>query len=390
MMLWLSRRDPDNSYFSPPEIISRSMRVGINARVLAKPKPAGVGKYTEQLLTALATEADENKYFIFGVDSLPPAVGQHENIIPVGEFPDVPNGPRGHLWEQVSLPRALKQYDIDVLHSTAGFSPLFADVPTVITVHDISPIIHPEWFSHEYAFLYRTLTPLVLQRVDHVITISEFSKTEISNRYPEIGTKISAIRNGLNTIPEEPSKPIEGLESHNFFLFFGAIDPRKNIARIIDGYRSYRERNVDPLPLIFAGPSRDVASAVDQPTTEGVRTLGYVSDAERNWLYHHATALVFPSLYEGFGLPILEAMSAGTPVITSNCGAMTEVADDAALLVDPYSPTAIAEGMKRIATEEDLKSRLISAGRERVALFSWESTATQTAKVYHQVTMTDV
>jgi glycosyltransferase involved in cell wall biosynthesis len=234
----------------------------------------------------------------------------------------------------VQLPRTLDD-DLDVFHTPAGQPPLVASVPLVTTIHDVSPITHPEWFSTPYAALYRILTPLAIRASDRVLTVSEFSRDEIVRTCPAAAGKTIAVPNGVR--PRDPSGgiPVEGLDTGEFLLFVGANNPRKNIETLIGAYREYRRRASSPVDLALAGPNNDVFAELNLPTVEGVRTLGFVSDDELTWLYHNAAAFVFPSLYEGFGLPILEAMSAATPVITSNRGAMAEVAGDAARLVDP-------------------------------------------------------
>jgi glycosyltransferase involved in cell wall biosynthesis len=361
------------------------MRVGINGRALAKPEPTGVSRYSKHLLTALADRDDGIEYVVFGVESPPPSLRTCPHVETAGTPPSVSSGLRGHVWEQGILPRIVGRHDIDVLHSPAGFTPLLTDVPTVLTVHDISPVTHSEWFSRGYATLYRVVTPLALRQVDHVITISEFSKAEVVNEYPQTEHKISTVYNGINPISEANEDPVDGARENRYLLFLGAIDPRKNVARILDAYRNYRSRVSEPLTLIFAGAKRDISSAVDRPSTDGVRTLGYVSNPQRNWLYKHAKAFIFPSLYEGFGLPILEAMSIGTPVLTSNCGAMAEIAGDAALLVDPRDTDSIADGMERVATDRSLRNELSEAGKRRAAQFNWRSTAEKTAAVFRAV-----
>jgi glycosyltransferase involved in cell wall biosynthesis len=360
-------------------------RVAINARVLAKPEPAGVSRYTRRLLAALADRDDNIDYLVFGVDELPPELRDQSDVENADETPPTPAGPRVQFWEQVTLPRTLRHHDVDLLHSTAGFSPLLTDVSTVLTVHDISPITHPEWFSRGYATLYRVLTPLTLKRTDHVVTISSFSKSEIERAYPWTTGSVSAVHNGLTPIPEDDVDPIDGLDADRYLLFVGSLNPRKNVVRLLDAYERYRRRVEAPVPLVLAGSQRDVFAAVDRPPIDGVHALGFVPDAQRNWLYHNATALLFPSLYEGFGLPIVEAMDCETPVLTSNVGAMAEVAGDAAVLVDPTDVDAIATGIERIATDDSLRETLADAGRRRVAEFTWESTAAEMVSIYRNV-----
>jgi glycosyltransferase involved in cell wall biosynthesis len=361
------------------------MRVGINARVLAKPEPAGVSRYTRQLLAALADRDDGIEYLVLGVETLPPELQGRPNVECGGECPSVPTGPRVQFWEQVTLPYVLRRYDVDLLHSTAGSSPVLTNVPTVLTVHDISPVAHPEWFSREYAALYRLLTPLAVGCADHVVTISEFSRGEIAATYPWSEGKLSTVHNGLSPTTSGETEPVEGLETGAYLLFVGSLNPRKNITRLLDAYERYRERTDEPHTLVLAGPRRDVFATVDRPPVDGVRTLGFVPDAQRDWLYEHATGFIFPSLYEGFGLPILEAMDCGTPVLTSDVGAMAEVAGDAAVLVDPTDVDGIAAGIERIATDPSLRGNLAEAGRRRVEQFTWASTAAEMVSVYRRV-----
>ncbi|WP_077152330.1 glycosyltransferase family 4 protein [Halorubrum tropicale] len=360
------------------------MYVAINARVLSKPEPAGVSRYTRELLVALANRDDEISYLVFGVDTLPPELREYNCIENAKCSPPAASGLRAQFWEQVTLPRVLRHHNVDLCHSTAGVSPILADIPTVVTVHDISPITHPEWFSRRYATLYRVLTPLALKSANHVVTISNFSKSEITATYPWISGSVSSVYNGLTPIPEHATECVADVEQGSYLLFVGSINPRKNITRLLDAYAQYRDRVDNPLPLVIAGSQRDVFAAIDRPPIDNVHTLGFVSDEKRNWLYHNSTALLFPSLYEGFGLPIIEAMDCGTPVLTSDRGAMAEIAGNAAVLVDPTDVDAISSGIEQIATNSSFRRSLIESGRERATRFTWMSTAEKMVSIYRQ------
>jgi glycosyltransferase involved in cell wall biosynthesis len=197
--------------------------------------------------------------------------------------------------------------------------------------------------------------------------------------------RVSAVHNGLTPIPEDDTEPVSNLKADSYLLFIGSLNPRKNITRLLDAYERYRDRVDTPLPLVLAGSEQSVFAAVDRPPIDGVRALGFVSDAQRNWLYHNATALLFPSLYEGFGLPIIEAMDCGTPVLTSNTGAMAEVAADAAVLVNPTDADDIASAIERISTDETLRKELVDTGKQRVADFTWASAAKEMIAIYRRV-----
>jgi glycosyltransferase involved in cell wall biosynthesis len=321
---------------------------------------------------------------LFGVGSVPEYLAGHSNLRSVREKSPTHSGLRAHLWEQLSLPQTASRYDLDLFHTPAGQPPLLSGIPLVTTVHDVSPIVHPEWFSKRYATLYRVLTPLAIRASDRIITPSKFARDEIIDAYPSATGKTVAIHNGL-TPGHGSGTPVDGLKADDFLLFVGSSNPRKNVATLLQAYRRYRRSASDPLTLALAGPDREVFASTDRPAVEGVHALGFVSDDELTWLYHNARAFVFPSLYEGFGLPILEAMSLGTPVITSNRGAMAEVAGDAAHLVDPTDPDALAQGIHRVLDDGEYADALCEAGQDRAGEFTWERTARETLDVYREV-----
>lgn len=365
-------------------------RVGINARALAKSNPAGVSRYTLELLTALAELTDSGRmdgldaeYLLFGLDALPAELEGYRCIRNAGEPAPTPTGFRAHVWEQVELPVAVRRHDVDVFHTPASNPPILSDVPLVTTVHDLSPKTHPEWFSREYAALYQVLTPLAIKYSDRIVTVSSFTREEVIETYPYAAGKTVAVPNGV-TEPAPPSAatPVDGLEP-GFVLFVGSSNPRKNLDTLLEAYELYRDRVDAPRPLVLAGPDRDIFARQDCPQPDGVRPLGYVSDEELAWLYRHAATFAFPSLYEGFGLPVLEAMSVGTPVVTANRGALAEVAGDAGRLVDPEDETAIADGLVDVI-ESDPDS--FDRGPARASRFTWERAARQTAAVYHEAT----
>lgn len=366
-----------------------TIRVGFNARALAKPDVEGVIRYARELLAALAEreagrDVPEFEYLLFGLSDLPDWLDGYDAV----RNADVPatahSGLRAHAWEQLSLPRALRRHDFDVFHTPAGEPPVLAPVPLVTTVHDVSPVARPEWFSRRYVALHRTLLPLTVRRSARIVTVSEFSRGEIVDAYPRAAGKTAAVHNGARP-PEPPGEPVPGLDPGGFLLFVGAANPRKNVRGLVRAYGRYRRRTADPLPLALAGPYRSHFADEGGPPTDGVRTLGFVPEPELRWLYHEAAAFAFPSLYEGFGLPILEAMGAGTPVVTSDRGAMAEVAGDAACLVDPESPDSIADGIERVLGDATYREQLAERGRTRAAEFTWERAAERTEAVYRDV-----
>ena len=377
------------------------IRVGFDARVLAKPGVEGVIRYARELLAALvereaAREAAEFEFHLFGLAGLPDALAGYDCVRAVGDPAWAHSGLVAHAWEQLSLPLEIAGHDLDVLHTPAGEPPVAASVPLVTTIHDLSPLVRPEWFARRYVALHRALLPLTVRRSDRIVAVSEFSKAEVESTYPRAAGKTVTVHNGARP-PEPGGTPIEGLVPGEFLLFVGAANPRKNVSTLLRAYGRYRERVVDPLPLALAGPERahfgDESRGGEDGggagrgggSTAGVRSLGFVPDDQLRWLYHEAAAFVFPSRYEGFGLPILEAMGAGTPVITADRGAMAEVAGDAACLVDPESPTALAEAIEVVLDDRDRRRRLVERGRERAAEFTWERAAEGTEAVYREV-----
>jgi len=360
------------------------LTVGVNARVLGKPEPTGVGRYTSRLLDSLCDQyGDDVTFVLFGLDETPAALADYDCLRTAPE-PAPHSGLRAHVWEQVRLPLALRTYDLDVFHTPAGGPPI-TSVPSVATIHDISPIVHPEWFATRYVALYRLLTAHAVRTSDRIVTVSGFARDEIVDHYPAARGKTVPIHNGVTLRDCDDGDPVERRDGRAFLLFVGALNPRKNLRTLIESYRRYRERTAEPQDLVLAGPDRDVFASGGLKRTTGVRTLGFVSEAQLTWLYCNATAFVFPSLYEGFGLPILEAMGVGTPVVTSDRGAMAEVAGDAALLVDPERPETITDALARITTDSDLRTRLASAGPARASEFTWTHAAEETMRVYREI-----
>lgn len=362
------------------------MRVGVNVRVLTKPKPTGVARYTENLLTAAnALGPGDLEYRLFGVDGVPERLPRNGRFRDAGVPTPAHSGLRAHAWEQFTLPRALDADELDLLHTPAGHPPIAASVPLVTTIHDVSPIVHPEWFSTPYVALYRLLTPLTVQVSDRIITDSRFAREEIVRTYPAAAGKIEAIHAGVEPRDPPDGTPVEGLDPGRFLLFVGANNPRKNVGTLLEAYGQYRRSADDPLALALAGPDKDIFADSGRQPLDGVHTLGFVPEEELTWLYHNAGAFVFPSLYEGFGLPIVEAMSAGTPVVTSNRGAMAEVAGQAAHLVDPMDPSAIEHAIHRILDDPEYAESLAEAGRRRAEEFTWKRTAEETVEVYRDL-----
>jgi glycosyltransferase involved in cell wall biosynthesis len=286
---------------------------------------------------------------------------------------------------------------LELVHDPTGSVPLgLVPASKVATIHDVVPYVYPETSTFLDRFTYRAWLPYAVQQLDAAITVSQQSKEDIAKylHFPE--EKILVIPEAANThyraLREEEIQPAleRASVSRPYILYVGSIEPRKNLVRLLQAYSQLREWS-PKWRLVIVGArnfwkSSPVKEAVEQlGLGEWVRFTGYVPEEDLPALYNGADLFVFPSLYEGFGLPVLEAMACGTPVVTSNSSSLPEVAGEAALLVDPYSVDEIAASMRRVLEDPELAAELRARGLERVGQFSWERTARETIAVYEQV-----
>lgn len=285
---------------------------------------------------------------------------------------------------------------IDIVHATDHFIPRLRTTPILATIMDAIPLAHPEWVDYSYKAVKNEAWRRSAHWAQHIVTISEFSKQEISRwfRIPE--NKISVIPLGVDQrwhIVPDANEIMRVRKAHNipehFFLFIGTLQPRKNLAHLIQAYSLLPASMRQECPLIIAGRKGwgcdDLVHQLQAQTINNVRWLNYVPGEDLPTLLSLATALVFPSLYEGFGLPVLEAFAAHTPVIASSTTSIPEVAGDAALLVHPQDINGWRDAMHAIWHDHALAQSLKNKGKVRVDLFSWEQTKSSLHQLYTKI-----
>lgn len=290
------------------------------------------------------------------------------------------------------LPRFCRDWDADIFQTTY-ISPIDLPCKSVVTVHDVSYRKYPQFFSPRDRLVLNTLIPLSIRRADAVLTISNFSKREILNYYPFLEGKVHTIllapKLNYQKSPHftETRKVLEKYQIQEpYLLFVGNLQPRKNLRRLIKAYARIQDE-IDPVKLVIVGASKwrstDVFDLVQNlGLVDQLIFPGYIADDDLKILYTQAKAFIFPSLYEGFGLPILEAMVCGTPVVCSNTASMPEVAGEAALYINPYEVDEIAAAIQRILQDNTLAGELINKALTWVQEFSWEKVAKETLAVY--------
>ncbi|MDY7577626.1 glycosyltransferase family 1 protein [Herbaspirillum sp. RTI4] len=286
---------------------------------------------------------------------------------------------------------------MDVMHATDHMIPSLGKLPVVATIMDAIPMAHPEWVSNNFRSAKNWLWRRSAQSARHVITISEYSKQQIHRHFKIPSGKISVTPLGVDArwfVPVTTSAVAAMLERYalpdKFFLTVGTLQPRKNIARVIDAYQALAPGVRNQVALVIVGRAgwqceELVANLERGAFGKSVRWLKHVPDEDLVTLVSAAEALIFPSLYEGFGLPVVEGFAAGTPVITSSTTALPEVAGDAALLVNPLDALDIANAMQRVLEETGLADSLREKGTLRAREHSWERTASLTFQIYERV-----
>ncbi len=372
------------------------MRVGFGCTVLARGLSGsgidGIGSYTQELGYCLKTSGDvylspvcfstyeKNVLFDQSILTLPPfKPSLLTSLLTPFNFPE----------------KMLK--DLDLFHSPDHLIPKYRHIPVVATLMDAIPLSHPEWVRMKYASVKGMLWKKSAQWADHVITISEFSKQEIVHYFGVHPDRISVIPLGVDSrffirFSSDEIKSVTqrlGLPD-TFFLFVGTLQPRKNLTRLLDAHASLSKSLQQDVPLVIVGRegwgADEIVTKLGDESLKGkVHWLQYIPDVDVRALLQAAQALVFPSLCEGFGLPVVEAYASGLPVITSNVSSLPEVAGDAALLVDPTNIDMIADAMRKIIEDPDLAQEMSRSGLARARTFDWSTCAERTKQIYQQV-----
>jgi len=290
------------------------------------------------------------------------------------------NGVGGHAWEQFILPRRLNPDSI--LWSPANTGPLLIH-NQALTIHDLSPLEHPEWFRASFAMWYRLFLPILAKRVRMIFTPSEYVKRKVTARF---GIKnVIVTPNGVDTSIFHPSARQSMYElPKRYILLVGTLQPRKNLQHLLNAWREIKNDLAETW-LVIAGGAGHVFRNVKFPAEERVRFLGYVADDNLPGLYANAELFTLPSFDEGSGLPALEAMSCGAPVIVSNGGALPETVGEAGLIFDLSRPDTLSTVIKQCLNDNDLRLSLKEKGLARAKLFSWQRTAELIWKTLNEI-----
>ncbi|MCB0633569.1 MAG: glycosyltransferase family 4 protein [Lewinella sp.] len=362
------------------------MRIAVNVRFLLKDRLEGIGWYTHEVVRRLVERHPEHEFIFFFDRPYDPAFVFGSNVTPVVAYPPARHYLLWWWWYEMMLPYLLKKYGADVFFSPDGYCSLRSKVPTVMVTHDIAHVHYPcqipAWARHYY----HRYVPLYLQRAEQVITVSEFVKQDITQHYHIPVEKITVAGNGVKTIfqpiTEVQQTTIRAKYSNGkpYFFYIGAIHPRKNVERLIRAFDLFRSQYPSDMQLLIGGRLAWQSDSMKQVWQEAIykndiHGLGYIPEERLPGVLGSALALTYISLFEGFGVPLLEAMQAEVPVITSNVSSLPEVAGDAALLVDPTSEAEIARAMQEIATKPRLREELVEKGSIQRSKYSWERTA---------------
>ena len=299
------------------------------------------------------------------------------------------------LWEQYSLPKAAKELDLDLLHCTSNTAPLFCNIPLILTLHDIIFLEPRDRANHSLYqnmgwFYRRMVVPRILKKCKRIITVSNFEMNNIVTRLNIPQEKMAMIYNGY-TDWFKPTQDIESIyrkyiDAPSYFFFLGNTDPKKNTERTLIAYSRYLEKSAIKRKLLMADLDKQYLNEIiERNGIENIRKMivmpGYIANCDLPYIYGNAFAFLYPSLRESFGIPLLEAMACGTPVITSNTSSMPEIGGPDAILINPENP----DKMLQLESDDAFYARQEEVGLQRATLFSWRQTAEQLLDLYEEV-----
>jgi glycosyltransferase involved in cell wall biosynthesis len=362
------------------------MKIAVNTRLLLSGKLDGIGWFTHHVLRHLATDHPDVEFIFFFDRPWDEEFIFNENVTPVKLFPQARHPFLYYLWFEHAVPRALHKHNIDLFLSPDGYLSLSTDVPQVGVIHDLNFEHHPKDLPFLTRWYYRYYFPQFALKAKRIATVSEFSKKDIVHCYGVEENKIDVVYNGVNEIyqpiNEQEKTHTREKVAHGkpYFLFVGMLHPRKNITRLFKSFEQFKKTDIKDFKLVIVGKkmwwTHEMESTyVSMKFKNDVIFTGTQPVDELKNIVASAHAMTYVSCFEGFGVPIIESMRCGVPVITSNITSMPEISGDAALLVDPFNTNSISEAMTKIALDDQLWKRLAAAGMERSKLFSWKKTS---------------
>ena len=386
------------------------MNIGIDIRPLMERHQTGVVVYTYEVLKNILADDRENNYFLFfnsfkKIKHLPAQAG-----LPKFDCPNVtycefryPNkffnlAMKFFGWPKVDkLINKKYNTNLDIFWMPNWqFIALSKKIKKILTVHDLSPVLCPEFFSKKRKLWHKFINPAKLCKTfDQLIAVSKNTKNDLVNTLSIPEEKIKVVYSGLNSRPETQNSQLETIKTKynlpdSFILYLGTLEPRKNIIGIIKAFEKLNSKFLIPnSSLVLAGPRgwlyEDIYRVAKQsPAADKIQFINYVDNKDKFDLYKLAKLFVFPSFYEGFGFPPLEAMSADTPVVASLSSSLGEILKDAALLIDPYNINEIATAIAQILTDEKLKNKLIENGKKLTRKYSWEKCGQEVLEILNR------
>ena len=372
------------------------MKIGIEAQRIFRPKKHGMDMVALETVREFQKMDSDHEFIVFVKPDEDVCLEESKNLKIV-----YLNGPYP-IWEQVKLPKAAEEHGVDLLHCTSNTAPIRCNVPLVITLHDIIYLEKNNLFAsgftpyQKFGNVYRKwVVPSVAQSARQIITVSNFEKRRIAEFMKIDESKLSAVYNGINDkfrviddqeLLENVVKKYNLPKRYNFF--FGNTDPKKNTPRVLEAYIHYLQQSDEKVPLVIADFDESlVDQALQKNNASNLKSHfvlpGYIANADIPAILNRTETMLYPSMRESFGIPIIEAMACGTPVITSNTSSMPEVSGGAAHIVDPSKTKEITNALLHLESHADHATKLRDLGLKRAAEFSWKNTALGTLDVYN-------
>ena len=362
------------------------MNIAVNTRLLIENKLDGIGWFTYETLKRITRNHKEHQFYFLFDRKFSEKFIFSDNIIPIVINPPARHPFLWYLWFEFSVKKTLKKINADLFLSPDGYLSLSSDVKSVSVIHDINFVHRPQDLPYLTRKYYNGFFPKFAQKAYKIASVSEYSKQDIIKQYSVAENKISVVYNGCNEMykPVDEKIKIKVKQKYtsgkDYFIFIGTLHPRKNIARLFKAFEEFKKETQSDFKLLIVGTkmfmTKDIEEAYSNSNfKDDIIFTGRLSSEILHHVLASAYAMTFVPLFEGFGIPLIEAMNCGVPVISSDKTSLPEVAGDAALYADPSSPDSIKDAMIKITEDENLRNQLIDKGNIRKELYSWDKTA---------------